>query len=143
MSSVKTSAGDSLPAPTSIATLWRPPPRHDRHQFGERPLGERDVSGFAGQRHGVAAHMQIRGQEAFESAQVFVGGTEQAHDEIGRNIDAAANRRYRRTSSVGFAGRHVRPNACFLWCIQRVSLLKSTAARLTNPMVSHYAPPDR
>jgi hypothetical protein len=39
--------------------------------------------------------MQIGGQGAFECAQVFVSGTQQAHDEVGWNIDAAANLRGR------------------------------------------------
>ena len=85
----------------------------DRDQFGEHPLGERDVGGFTGQRHRVAAHVQFGGQDALEGAQVFVSGAEQAHDEVGRNVDAAANLRCRRTSSVGLAGRHVVPMPAF------------------------------
>jgi hypothetical protein len=64
--------------------------------------------------------MQIGGQNALQCAQVFVGGTQQAHDEVGRNIDAAAYLRCRRISSVGLAGRHVVSDACFLWFVQRV-----------------------
>ena len=86
----------------------------DRHEFREHPFGERDVGGLTGERHRVAAHVQICGQNAFECAQIFVSGTEQAHDEIGRNVDAAANLRCRRTSSVGLAGGHVVSDACFL-----------------------------
>ena len=97
--------------PTSIATLCRTAFRgqrlaagDDRDQFGEHPFGERDVGGFAGQRHRVAAHVQIGGQEALECAQIFVGGTEQAHDEVGRNVDAAANRRCRTGQQRWFRG---------------------------------------
>jgi hypothetical protein len=36
--------------------------------------------------------VDIGGQDALERAQILVGGTQQAHDEVGRNIDAAANR---------------------------------------------------
>jgi hypothetical protein len=94
----------------------------NRHEFGEHSFGECDVSGLTGECHRVAAHVQICGQNALEGAQVFVSGTEQAHDEVGRNVDAAANLRCRRTSSVGFAGRHVAFDACFLRSVQRVSV---------------------
>ena len=53
--------------------------------------------------------MNIRSQDAFERTQIFVGGTEQAHDEVGRNVDAAANlerltnqQRWSRGASRGF-----------------------------------------
>ena len=99
MSRVSTSAGDSPSAPVSIATLCRTasgvsvwPPADDRDQFGDRPLGQRDVGGLAGQGDGVAADVDVGRQAAFERAQILVGGTEQAHDEVGRNIDAAVHR---------------------------------------------------
>jgi hypothetical protein len=96
---------------------------HDRDEFADHPFGERHVGGLTREGHRVATDMQICGQDAFEGTQVFVSGTEQAHDEIGRNVDAAANLRCRRTSSVGLAGRHVVSYACFLRFVQRVSVL--------------------
>ena len=51
------------------------------------------------------------GEDALEGAQIFVGGTQQAHDEVGRNIHAAANGRVR--VSVRLAGRHLGFSASF------------------------------
>ena len=64
---------------------------HDRYQFGDRPLGQRHVGGLTRDGDGVAPHMQVGAQSAFEGTQIFVCRTQQAHDEIGRNVDAAAN----------------------------------------------------
>ncbi len=85
---------------------------HDRDEFGDHSLGQRHIGGLAGERQRVAAHMDIGRQDALECAQVLVGGSKQAHDEVGRNIDAAANGRVR--VSVRLAGRHVGLSACFL-----------------------------
>ncbi len=64
----------------------------DRDQFGDHPLGERHIGRFAGKGERVATGMDVGRQDALECAQILVGGTEQAHDEVGRNIDAAADR---------------------------------------------------
>ena len=69
---------------------------------------------------GIATHMQIGAQCAFEGAQVLICRTQQAHDEIGRNIDAAADLSVgvpgsSCVSSAGLAGRHVVSDACFLF----------------------------
>jgi hypothetical protein len=56
--------------------------------------------------------VDIGRQDALECTQVLVSGSKQAHDEVGRNIDAAANGRVR--VSVRLAGRHVGFSACFL-----------------------------
>ena len=85
---------------------------HDRDQFGNHSLGKRDVGRLAGQGERIAAYVNIGSQNALEGAQIFVGGTQQAHDEVGRNINAAANRFVR--VSVRLAGRHVELSACFL-----------------------------
>jgi len=85
---------------------------HDRDQFGNHSLGQRDVSRLAGQGERVTTHVNIGGEDALECAQILVGGTQQAHDVVGRNIDAAANRCVR--VSVRLAGRHVALSACFL-----------------------------
>ncbi|WP_283606892.1 hypothetical protein [Mycolicibacterium poriferae] len=61
----------------------------DLDEFGDHPLGQRDVGGLTGQRDGVAADMDVGGQQPLESTQVFVGGPQQAHDQIGRNCHAA------------------------------------------------------
>jgi hypothetical protein len=63
--------------------------------------------------------MQIGAQCAFEGTQILVCRTKQAHDEIGRNVDAAANLSVGQpgsscVSSTGLAGRHVASDACFL-----------------------------
>ena len=87
---------------------------HDRYQLGDCPFGERDVGRFTREGHRVAPHMQVGVQDAFEGAQILVGRTEQAHHEVGRNIDAATNLR-RCVSSAGLAWRHVAFDACFLW----------------------------
>jgi hypothetical protein len=39
--------------------------------------------------------MDIGRQDALERAQILVGGTKQAHDVVGRNIDAATYQRIR------------------------------------------------
>ena len=83
----------------------------DGDQLGDDALGQRDVGRSAGQGHGVAAHVDVGGEESFECAQILVGGTEQAHHEVGRNIDAAA---YGRRGGVCLAGCHVEVFACFL-----------------------------
>ena len=95
---------------------------HDRDQFGDHPLGERDVGRLTREGDGVAAHMQVGVQGAFQGAQVFVCRTQQAHDEIGRNVDTAANLSVGLqgpscVSSAGFAGRHVVFDACLLSCV--------------------------
>ncbi|GAA2783116.1 hypothetical protein GCM10010533_21740 [Mycolicibacterium pallens] len=58
--------------------------------------------------------MHIGREAAFEGAQVFVSGTQQAHDEVGRNSHAAAHLAVIRASSGRLAGRHVVFEACFL-----------------------------
>ncbi|GAB7143394.1 hypothetical protein LRC484719_19820 [Mycobacterium riyadhense] len=63
--------------------------------------------------------MQVGTQGAFEGPQVLVGRTKQTHDEVGRNINAAANQCVglpgsNGVSSAGLAGRHVASDACFL-----------------------------
>jgi len=110
-SRVSTSAGDSLPVPTSMATLWRttsgvsgwPPATIATSSESTRSASATS----AGSPESVTAlprACRSAARNAFECAQVFVSGTEQAHDELGRNVDAAANLRCRRTSSVGLAG---------------------------------------
>ncbi|BBX11256.1 hypothetical protein MNVM_03370 [Mycobacterium novum] len=68
--------------------------------------------------------MQVGGQQAFQGAQVLICGTQQTHDEVGWNIDTAANLRGRHGSG-GIAGRHGVFDACFLVSAgyQRVSRL--------------------
>ena len=82
MSSVSTSAGDSSPVPVSIATLCRTasgvsgwPLATIAIEFGDHPLGQRDVGRLAGQGERVAADMDIGSEDALECAQILVGGT--------------------------------------------------------------------
>ncbi len=86
------------------------PPATSRDQLGDHALGQRHVGGTARHRHRVAAHVHVGRQAVFEGAQILVGGTQQAHDEVGRNSHAGANRR----ASGCLAGRHVVFEACFL-----------------------------
>ncbi|GFG80365.1 hypothetical protein MPRG_36410 [Mycobacterium paragordonae] len=63
--------------------------------------------------------MQFGLKGAFQGAQILIGPAEQAHHEVGRNIDAAANLGvglpgYTSFSGAGLAGRHVVSAACFL-----------------------------
>ena len=92
---------------------------HDGDQLGDHPLGERDVGRFAREGDGIAAHMQVGAQYPFEGAQILVCRTQQAHDEIRRNVDAAANLSVGLqgpscVSSAGLAWRHVVSDACLL-----------------------------
>ena len=48
---------------------------HDRHEFGDHPLGQRDIGRLAGQGQRVAAGMDIGGEDVFQSPQILVGGT--------------------------------------------------------------------
>ena len=80
---MSTSAGDSLPVPTSMATLCRTTSGvnglaagHDRDQLGDHPLGQRDIGRFAREGDGVATHMQVGAQDAFQGAQILVCRTQ-------------------------------------------------------------------